>query len=84
MQHGTQPGLLGRNSTLAPHRLSLAFKFPLFVLALLLAVIWGLALFADYSLKHHLEHLLAAHQLAAVSVIGESLDQEIHLRLQSI
>jgi len=56
----------------------------LFVLALSLAVIWGLALFTDLSLKHHLERLLAAHQLAAVSVIGESLDQEIRLRVQSI
>ncbi|MCB1796928.1 MAG: hypothetical protein KDJ70_21390, partial [Candidatus Competibacteraceae bacterium] len=84
MQHGTQPGLLGRSRTLAPHHLSLAFKFPLFVQALLLAVIWGLALFTDFSLKHHLERLLAAHQLAAVSVIEESLDQEIRLRAQSI
>ncbi len=84
MQHGTQPSLLGRSRILAPHRLSLAFKFPLFVLALLLAVIWELALFTDFSLKHHLERLLAAHQLAAVSVIEESLDQEIRLRAHSI
>ncbi len=84
MQYETLSGLLGRSRTLAPRHLSLAFKFPLFVLALLLAVIWGLALFADFSLKQHLERLLAAHQLSAVSVIAESLDQEIRLRVQLI
>ncbi|MGB5062540.1 MAG: hypothetical protein WBQ37_02100, partial [Candidatus Competibacter sp.] len=84
MQYETQPDPFSRSRTLAPRHLSLAFKFPLFVLALLLAVIWGLALFADFSLKHHLERLLAAHQLAAVSVIAESLDQGIRLRVQLI
>ncbi|MDG4554235.1 MAG: PAS domain S-box protein [Candidatus Competibacter sp.] len=84
MLHETQQSLLGRSRTLAPRHPSLAFKFPLFVLALLLVVIWGLALFADFFLKQHLERLLAAHQLAAISVIAESLDQEIRLRVRSI
>ena len=62
----------------------LAIKFPLFVLALLLAVIWGLAGYFNFSLKRDLERLLSAQQFSAVSVIATSIEQETHLRLQTL
>ncbi|MCC9002561.1 MAG: cache domain-containing protein, partial [Candidatus Competibacter sp.] len=62
----------------------LAIKFPLFVLALLLAVIWGLAGYFNFSLKRDLERLLSAQQFSAVSVIATSIGQETHLRLQTL
>ena len=49
MQFGTQLGSLGRNRTLAPRHPSLAFKFPLFVLALLLVLDAGAAVLVDAS-----------------------------------
>ncbi|HRD67179.1 MAG TPA: EAL domain-containing protein [Candidatus Competibacter sp.] len=62
----------------------LTIKFPLFVLALLLAVIWGLAGYFNFSLKRDLEHLLSAQQFSAVSVIAASIEQETHLRLKTL
>jgi hypothetical protein len=64
--------------------LSIAVKFPVFVLALLLVVIWGLASYFNIALKRDLERLLSAQQFSAVSVIAASIEQETRLRLQAL
>lgn len=62
----------------------LAIKFPLFVLALLLAVVWGLAGYFNFSLERGLERLLSAQQFSSVSVIAASIEQETRLRLKTL
>ena len=64
--------------------LSIAVKFPVFVLALLLVVISGLASYFNIALKRDLERLLSAQQFSAVSVIAASIEQETRLRLQAL
>ncbi len=68
-----------------PHRIfRLTVKFPLFVLALLLAVIWGLAWYLSGSLKRDLEQLLSAQQYSAISVVAANIEQETRLRLKTL
>ncbi|MFO1372852.1 MAG: EAL domain-containing protein [Candidatus Competibacteraceae bacterium] len=68
-----------------PHRVfGLAVKFPVFVLILLFAVIWGLAYYVNVVLKRDLEHLLSVQQFSTVSIIAASIDQQIHLRTQAL
>lgn len=62
----------------------LTIKFPLFVLAVLLAVIWGLVGYFNVALRRDLEGLLSAQQLSAVSVIAASVDQQVRLRLEAL
>jgi diguanylate cyclase (GGDEF)-like protein/PAS domain S-box-containing protein len=62
----------------------LTVKLPLFVLALLLAVIWGLAFYLSHVLKRDLEVLLSVQQYSAVSVIAASIEQETRLRLKTL
>ena len=63
---------------------SIAVKFPVFVLALLLVVIWGLASYFNIALKRDLERLLSVQQFSTVSVIAASIEQEIRLRLRTL
>ncbi len=68
-----------------PHRVfRLTVKFPLFVLGMLLAVIWGLAFHLNNVLKRDLEYLLSVQQFSAVSVIAASIEQETRLRLKTL
>ncbi len=64
--------------------LSIAVKFPVFVLALLLVVIWGLASYFNIALKRDLERLLSVQQFSTVSVIAASIEQETRLRLRTL
>ncbi len=57
-----------------------ALRFPLLILALLFAVIWGLVGYLTVLLKHDLEPLLSAQQFASASVIAADVDREIRLR----
>lgn len=63
---------------------SLTLRFPLFVLALLFTVIWGLAGYINILLRHDLERLLSAQQFSSVSVIAASIDQEIRIRQHTL
>lgn len=59
------------------HRMfSLTLRFPLLVLALLFAVIWGIAGYINLLLKHDLERVFSTQQFSAVSRIAASIDQE--------
>jgi len=62
----------------------LTIKFPLFVLAALLSVIWGLVGYFNVALKNDLEQLLSAQQYSAASVIAASIDQQVRLRLRAL
>ena len=62
----------------------LTIKFPLFVLAALLSVIWGLVGYFNVALKNDLEQLLSAQQYSAASVIAASIDQQVLLRLRAL
>ncbi len=63
---------------------SLTLRFPLLILVLLFAVIWGLVGAINLLLKPNLERLLSAQQFSAVSVIAASIDQETRLRLRAL
>jgi len=62
----------------------LAVKLSFFVLALLLAVIWGLVWYFNIALKRDLESLVSTQQFSAVSVIAASIDRQIRLRLRAL
>ena len=64
--------------------LRLTVKFPFFVLAMLLAVIWGLVGYFNLKVRQDLEHLVFAQQRSAVSVIAASIDRETQLRLRAL
>ncbi|HCK81508.1 MAG TPA: hypothetical protein DIC59_08585, partial [Candidatus Competibacteraceae bacterium] len=62
----------------------LTVKFPFFVLAMMLAVIWGLVGYFNLKVRHDLEYLVSAQQRSAVSVIAASIDRETRLRLRAL
>lgn len=54
------------------------------VLALLFAVIWGIAGYINLLLKHDLERVFSTQQFSAVSRIATSIDQETRIRLRTL
>ena len=63
---------------------SLKTRVTLFTLAIFLASLWSLALYASHMLREDMQHLLGEQQTSTVSFIAESVNHELDVRLQGL